>query len=101
MRTLHAGTYLSPSIPVEYFEMILQYLESKLGIHTTLLYESRWEGPRAERQDPFLSGYLDIGRMLWNFFILIFNFEIKFLKLEEDSNFNFKILYYSALNLLK
>ncbi|GFQ98316.1 uncharacterized protein TNCT_469761 [Trichonephila clavata] len=63
MITLHAGTYLSPSMPVEYFEMILQYLESKLGIHTTLLYESRWEGPRAEREDPFMSGYLDLAWM--------------------------------------
>ncbi|XP_054716423.1 uncharacterized protein LOC129225916 [Uloborus diversus] len=63
MITVRAGTYLSPSIPVEYFEMILQYLESKLGIHTTLLYESRWEGPRADREDPFLSGYLDLAWM--------------------------------------
>lgn len=63
MITLRAATYLSPSIPVEYFEMILQYLEHKLGIHTTLLYESRWEGPRQDREDPFLSGYLDLAWM--------------------------------------
>ncbi|GIY73918.1 uncharacterized protein CEXT_315021 [Caerostris extrusa] len=63
MITLRAGTYLAPSIPVEYYEMILQYLESKLGIQSTLLYESRWEGPRAEREDPFMSAYLDIAWM--------------------------------------
>ncbi|XP_035216273.1 uncharacterized protein LOC118189723 isoform X1 [Stegodyphus dumicola] len=69
MITLRAGTYLSPSIPVEYYEMILQYLESKLGIHTTLLYESRWEGPRGEREDPFMSGYLDLAWMSSTIFL--------------------------------
>lgn len=61
MITLRAGTYLSPSLPVEYFEMLLAYVEQKLGIHSTLLYESRWEGPRGNREDPFKSGYLDLG----------------------------------------
>ncbi|XP_071040866.1 uncharacterized protein [Parasteatoda tepidariorum] len=63
MITLRAGTYLAPSIPVEYFQMILHYLEDKLGIHSTLLYESRWEGPPLDREDPFLSGYLDLAWM--------------------------------------
>jgi len=39
---LRAATYLAPSFPVEYFELILDYLKSKLGyIDTSLLYESR------------------------------------------------------------
>ncbi|CAG2181155.1 unnamed protein product, partial [Oppiella nova] len=38
---LRAATYLSPSIPIEYFEIILDYLKTRLGyIDTSLRYES-------------------------------------------------------------
>lgn len=70
--TLRAATYLSPSIPVEYFEMILQHLESKLGIYTSLLYESRWEGPRANRPDPFVSGDVDLAWMSSTVFLRMY-----------------------------
>ncbi|KAG8182077.1 hypothetical protein JTE90_008612 [Oedothorax gibbosus] len=63
MPTLRAGTYLSPSIPVDYYEMLLHYVEQKLGIHSTLLYESRWEGPQNDREDPFLANTLDLAWM--------------------------------------
>lgn len=60
---LRAATYLSPSIPVGYYEMILHYLEEKLGIYTTLLYESRWEGPHPDRPDPFTNNEIDMAWM--------------------------------------
>ncbi|XP_067134291.1 uncharacterized protein [Centruroides vittatus] len=60
---LRAATYLSPSIPVEYYEMILHYLEEKLGIYTTLLYESRWEGPHPDRPNPFANNEIDLAWM--------------------------------------
>lgn len=61
MSILRAGTYLTPSVPVEFFETVLQHLEAKLGIHSTLLYESRSHGPKLDIEDPFASGYLDLG----------------------------------------
>jgi ABC-type phosphate/phosphonate transport system substrate-binding protein len=42
-----------PSVPVEYFEAVLHYLEVRLGCETTLRYESRWETPPADRRSPF------------------------------------------------
>uniref|UniRef100_A0A1W7R9W8 Putative phosphite transport system-binding protein PtxB n=1 Tax=Hadrurus spadix TaxID=141984 RepID=A0A1W7R9W8_9SCOR len=60
---LRAATYLSPSIPIEYYEMLLQYLEEKLGIYTSLLYESRWEGPHPDRPDPFANNDIDLAWM--------------------------------------
>lgn len=59
---LRLMTYLSPSLPVEYFEAISHYLEAKLGIHTILIYESRWEGPPQDRPDPFSTDEVDVGK---------------------------------------
>jgi ABC-type phosphate/phosphonate transport system substrate-binding protein len=58
---LKVATFLTPSVPVEYFEGVLNYLESKLGLLTTLRYESRWEGPPAQRPDPFLTNEIDLA----------------------------------------
>ncbi|XP_076364496.1 putative phosphite transport system-binding protein PtxB [Tachypleus tridentatus] len=60
---LRAATYLSPSIPVEFYEMTLNYLEKALNLHTTLMYESRWEGPPPDRADPFIENELDLAWM--------------------------------------
>ncbi|CAN7937588.1 unnamed protein product [Ixodes hexagonus] len=60
---LRAATYLSPGIPVELYESILHYLEGKLDITTSLLYESRWYGPPADRPDPFAQKEVDIAFM--------------------------------------
>lgn len=60
---LRAGTYLVPSIPVEFFMTVLEYIEAKLGYSTTLLYESRHDTPKSDINDPFASGYLDIAWM--------------------------------------
>jgi len=41
---LRAATYLAPSLPIDYFETIMQYLKTKLGyLDTSLLYETQWE----------------------------------------------------------
>lgn len=61
---LRAATYLVPSLPVEYFEGVLKYLELRMGCETTLRYESRWEGPPKERRDPFGEDELDLGKRL-------------------------------------
>lgn len=56
-------TYLCPSLPVEYFEAIAHYLENKLNLPTSLIYESRWEGPPDGRPDPFAENDVDIAFM--------------------------------------
>lgn len=58
---LRFATYMCPSLPVEYYETVTHYLESKLDVHTSLLYESRWEGPPADREDPFTTNEVDIA----------------------------------------
>ncbi|WAR01314.1 hypothetical protein MAR_007872 [Mya arenaria] len=60
---LRAITYLSPSLPVELFETILEYLEEVTGRDGYLTYESRWSGPPKDRVDPFTSNLADIGFM--------------------------------------
>lgn len=60
---LRAATYLSPGIPPEYFEGILHYLEKKLNLHASLIYESRWYGPPDDRDDPFTDGDIDMAFM--------------------------------------
>ena len=57
-------TYMSPGIPVEYYELLTQYLGEKLGCRTYLMYESRWSGPPADKPDPFTLGDADIGIVL-------------------------------------
>uniref|UniRef100_L7M580 Putative abc transporter n=1 Tax=Rhipicephalus pulchellus TaxID=72859 RepID=L7M580_RHIPC len=62
-QVIRAATYLSPGIPVEFFQAVLDYLEQRLDVHTTLIYESRWFGPPADRRDPFAHGDIDIAFM--------------------------------------
>lgn len=59
---IRAATYLVPSIPVEYFEAVLQYLERRLDCEYALRYESRWEAPIANRRNPFNEDEIDIGK---------------------------------------
>ncbi|XP_052228447.1 uncharacterized protein LOC127842769 isoform X2 [Dreissena polymorpha] len=56
-------SYLVPSIPVELFELLLEYLEGVTGRQGYLIYESRWTGPPQQRVDPFTSNEVDIGLM--------------------------------------
>ncbi|XP_022103895.1 uncharacterized protein LOC110986379 [Acanthaster planci] len=60
-RILRLITYLAPSIPLEYFEVLKEYLEEKLDCYVYLLCESRWSGPPDDRVDPFTTGDADIG----------------------------------------
>ncbi|KAI1292046.1 hypothetical protein HDE_07151 [Halotydeus destructor] len=60
---LKLGTYLVPSIPVEYFENLLDYIEVRLGCEATLMYESRWEYSPTHRRNPFADDSLDLAFM--------------------------------------
>lgn len=60
---LRAATYMSPGIPVEFYEAIMQHLEKKMDVTSSLLYESRWFGPAPNRPDPFTEGDVDIAFM--------------------------------------
>ena len=57
-------TYLVPSIPVELFETLSDYLESELKRETLLTIESRFHGPLTSRTDPFESNAADLGRLI-------------------------------------
>lgn len=61
-------TYLVPSLPVELFETIAQYLENSLDRESFLIYESRFIGPQVDRHDPFKTNMADLG--LYNIFKL-------------------------------
>jgi hypothetical protein len=60
---LRLVTYLSPGIPVEIFETLMNYLEEVTGRDAYLRYESRWPGPPADRTDPFTDNEVDIGKI--------------------------------------
>ncbi|XP_075220057.1 uncharacterized protein LOC142323761 [Lycorma delicatula] len=54
-------TYMCPSHPVELYELIMHYLEEKLGCEAYLIYESRSSGPLPGRIDPFTKDIVDIA----------------------------------------
>ncbi|XP_065562210.1 uncharacterized protein LOC136028351 isoform X1 [Artemia franciscana] len=53
--TLRILTYMCPSHPVELYQTIVEYLESKLNKPCELLYEWRGSGPESGVPDPFKS----------------------------------------------
>ncbi|XP_066977417.1 uncharacterized protein [Macrobrachium rosenbergii] len=55
---LHLATYMCPSLPVEYYEFLAEYLESKLQKQTVLIYNSRRYGPDIKRGD---HKYIDLA----------------------------------------
>ncbi|KAK7079177.1 hypothetical protein SK128_001481 [Halocaridina rubra] len=55
---LRLATYMCPSLPVEYYELLAEYLESQLNIQTVLLYNSRRYGPDLKHGD---AHYIDIA----------------------------------------
>jgi hypothetical protein len=61
--TLHVATYLVPSISVEFFESLLQYLEKKLSRRISLVYASRSEGPPSDGTADLFAGdhAIDVG----------------------------------------
>lgn len=86
--SLRAATYLSPGIPVEFYESILHYLERKLDLATSLLYESRWYGPPADRPDPFVQKEVDIAFMS----------AIAFVRLTDSGKSNLELLPASTVH---
>lgn len=48
---LRLATYMCPSIPVEFYELLGAYLEKELKLRSTLLYDSRRMGPDGDRGD--------------------------------------------------
>lgn len=59
---LRIVTYMSPTHPVQLYELIMEFLESVLDCHTTLQYESRSPGPFLDRPDPFSNDKVDFGK---------------------------------------
>lgn len=58
---LRVVTYMCPTHPVQLYELLLELLETALGVHATLQYESRTPGPFADRPDPFSTNTIDLG----------------------------------------
>lgn len=56
-------TYLSPGIPLAFFEAVVEHVRRALGQQASLLVESRVSGPVREADNPFSSGEADVGFM--------------------------------------
>lgn len=54
-------TYLSPSIPSGFYELIARDLAEQCGIATDLAFEERISGPLAGDDDPFAAQAVDVG----------------------------------------
>lgn len=60
---LRVVTYMSPSHPVELYELILELLEEAVDCHAVLQYETRSPGPIPGRPNPFVNNKTDLGRL--------------------------------------
>lgn len=58
---LRALTFLAPGIPLEFFELVTEYLARTLGREIQLETDSRSSGPMHGVSDPFAVGLADIG----------------------------------------
>jgi phosphonate transport system substrate-binding protein len=56
-------TYLSPSIPQEFFETVVDHVQCALGQRASLLVEPRDSGPMRGGENPFSTGEADVGFM--------------------------------------
>ena len=56
-------TYLSPGIPLAFFEAVVEHVRLVLGQRVSLLVESRVSGPVKGSGDPFSTGEADVGFM--------------------------------------
>jgi len=61
---LTLATYLCPSLPVELFQLLAEFLEQDLGCEVTLVYEWRAQGPLPGRPDPFADNSVHLGELL-------------------------------------
>ncbi|XP_039753505.1 uncharacterized protein LOC120628905 [Pararge aegeria] len=60
---LRVVNYMSPTHPVELYELIVELLEVAVDCHAVLQYESRSPGPIPGRPDPFANDKVDIAFM--------------------------------------
>jgi ABC-type phosphate/phosphonate transport system substrate-binding protein len=60
-RPLRLLTYLAPSVPLAFFEVLAKLLEGALGCPTTLSQETATSGPPKGQRDPFSAGLADVG----------------------------------------
>ena len=58
---LRAITYLSPGIPLEFFERVFRSLERVVGRRFVLERDERSSGPMHGETDPFSVGRADLG----------------------------------------
>jgi phosphonate transport system substrate-binding protein len=56
-------TYLSPGIPQEFFETVVDHVRGALGQRASLLVEPRVSGPMKGGENPFSSREADVGFM--------------------------------------
>ncbi len=60
-RPLRALTYLSPSLPVELFELVTDHLAQQLDREITLEVNDRHSGPMHSDHDPFAASEVDLA----------------------------------------
>jgi hypothetical protein len=68
---LSLGTYLCPSLPVELFQLLAEFLEQDLECEVTLVYEWRASGPLPDRADPFADNTVHLGEFGGHFWDLL------------------------------
>jgi len=56
-------TYLSPGIPLAFFEAVVDHARRDLGCRTSLRTETRVSGPERGTEDPFSRDEVDVGFM--------------------------------------
>jgi len=66
---LRMATYMCPSIPIEYYELLATYLEESLDVDTTLVYDSRSPGQLKMKPDLFGLGHVDIGFVSTSYYL--------------------------------
>jgi len=58
---LRAITYLAPSVPLRFFELVAGYIGRELGCAVALTSETLTSGPMHGAHDPFAAGEVDFG----------------------------------------
>ena len=60
---LRVVTYMAPSIPLEIYRHLCDYVAQRLGVTATLVSDTRGSGPRAGSDNPFSRAEADVGFM--------------------------------------
>lgn len=60
METLRVLSYLAPSIPEDFFQLVAQTIQSRTGVSVRLAFETRVSGPAPEA-DPFAADLADLA----------------------------------------